>query len=245
MWLVLLCVLRVALGSETCQNYPATVQPGSFRVGNWFDQVRVYSGNHDYVSQFHPSEIVSMFLAKYHTNCGYFELKTLSTNAFEFNMGHYVARFCEHFYPLRAVITRNYSDLTCNISLERSHCKSYVNLTGAVNKINVLMTDYSSFMILHQCIENRNYIMMLTENKRIHHLEDKIGVNGILIDVMRDFGIVIDNRTFWWPTTDKCDEYNNAGIIHEKCLFFFSTISFQFKASQSQSHCEVTTETFF
>lgn len=219
MWLVLLYALRVAHGSETCQNYPNGVQLSSFRrfrEGDWFDQVRVYSGSHDYVSQFHPNDTVSMFLAKYHTNCGYFELKTLSADAFEFNKGHYVARFREHFYPFRSVITRNYSDLSCRISLERSRCKSYVNLTGAVYKINVLMTDYSSYMILHQCIDNKNYIMMLTEKKRIH-LKDKIGLNDILIDIMTDYKIHIDNQTFWWPTTDKCHEYN-LGMVHKTCL---------------------------
>lgn len=206
MWLFLLYASRVAHGSETCQNYPTSVQPGSFREGDWFDQVRVYSGGHDYVSQFYPKEVVSMFLVKYHTNCGYFELKSLSKDAFVFNKGHYVPRFREHFYPFRAVIKRNYSNLTCSISLERSHCKSYIDLTGAVHEINVLLTDYASFIILHQCIDNKNYIMMLTEKKRLL-FEEMIGINDILIDVMNEFEIVIDNRTFWWPTSDKCDEY--------------------------------------
>lgn len=205
-WLLLLLFASSAKAVETCQNYPTTIRPNMFQEGDWLEQVRVYSGSHDYVSQFHPSDTVSMFLAKYNTNCGYFELKVLNTNAFELNKGYYVPRFREHFYPSRFEIERNYSSLKCSVSLEKRHCEFYVGLTKAAERINILLTDYSSFMIIHQCVDDRNYLMLLTKKKKQKLLiREKVGIENTLIDVMQQHEIDIENRTFWWPTVDNCD----------------------------------------
>lgn len=201
----LLLQLGATYGAERCQNYQTSLQPSLFREGEWFDQVRVYSGNHDYVSQFHPKSTVSMFLAKYNTNCGYFESKVLSdSNAFELYKGYYEARFQERFYPFRVEIKRNNSALTCKIELERRHCEFYGDLTRAVHEINILYTDYSTLIIIHQCVENRNHIMLLTAKQKLL-IREKVQIEKKLIGLMDEHNIEIENRTFWWPTTDSCD----------------------------------------
>ena len=204
-WLLLLHA-RTAYGVERCQNYPTSIRPYKFREGDWFDQVRVYSGNHDYVSHFHPENTVSMFLAKYNTNCGYFESKVLSIDTLELHKGYYEPRFRERFYPFRAEIKRNASELTCNIALEKRHCEFYGGLTQTAQKINILYTDYSTLIIIHQCVDNRNYMMLLTKNKN-HKIRDKVGIEKVIIGLMDEYKIEIENQTFWWPTTDLCDRF--------------------------------------
>lgn len=205
-WLLLQLYAASANASEPCRNFPTNIRPNMFREGDWIEQVRVYSGSHDYVSQFHPADTASIFLAKHETNCGYFELKTLNTNAFELSKGYYVPRFKEHFYTSRFVIERSYSNLTCSISLDERHCEFYGELTKAAHRINILLTDYSSFMVIHQCVDDRNYMMLLAKKKRLF-IRDKIGIENTLIDVMNEYKFDIDDRKFWWPTTDNCDRY--------------------------------------
>lgn len=204
-WLLLLLLSAVAAsGAENCQNFEANIKPASLREGKWFDQVRIYSGNQDYVSRSHPDDVVSMFLAKYRTNCGYFELVQRS-NSVELYKGHDVPRFDSKFFTFKAQISQVDRRLQCKILLDQRECKSYGNLTRTVTDINMLSTDYSSFMIIHQCIEDRNYLMLQTKQPHLSE-RDRIRLGNFVIDVMNERRIVIENETFWWPTTDSCDK---------------------------------------
>jgi hypothetical protein len=203
LWLLML-QLKTVLGEETCRNYPTQVVPTMFREGDWFDQVRVYSGSHDYVSEFHPSETVSLFMAKYYTNCGYFELKIPQGNAIDLYKGYYVPRFREHFYPFKARIERNIDELKCEMYLERSQCEHFGHLNETVRYVNILFTDYTSYIILHQCINGRNYLMLLTRNKRLL-LTEKNGIEATMIDVMNKYGIELESPMFSWAETNFCD----------------------------------------
>lgn len=190
------------------------------------EQLRVYPQSDEYVSGYHPEGVVSMFLAKYKTNCGYFELKVRSLNAFELYKGYYVSRIDEHFYPFKATISRNYSDLQVTLMLERSHCEWYSDLKIAVKQINILRTDYNSFMIIHQCVDNKNYLMLLTKKRTL--IQDKIGIETAMIDVMKDYGIVIENITFFWSTDDVCERH-----LRDISEYFYRKIYFD----RNQSKC--------
>lgn len=203
--LILLYAASIS-SSESCRNYPGRIRPKSFREGDWIDQVRVYSGSSDFVSQHHPRDAASMFLAKWHTNCGHFELKIDSDDRIELFKGYYAERFQEHFYTFATTIARADNDaLKCTMRLEKLHCDNYADLKTAVENVNVLNTDYSSFMVLHQCVDNRNYLMLLTKSGKFD-VEDRSDVEKLLVDIMRDYEIVIENRTFWWPTPASCDK---------------------------------------
>lgn len=204
--LLLLAAAAFVQSAEICQSYPTSIRPKLFRQGDWIDQLRIFSGNSDYVSQFHPNETVSLFLAKYRTNCGFWDLKALADDEFELSKGYYAPRFREHFYPFQVKIKRSSNDLKCDFYLEQLHCEQYEDLTAVVEKVNVLRTDYSSFMIIHQCIDNRHYLMLLTKNKKFL-VREKVELEQVVMDVMRDFNIEIANQTFWWPTTGMCDKY--------------------------------------
>lgn len=202
----LLLTFAASVHSEKCQNYLTSIRPNLFREGDWIDQLRIFSGNSDYVSQFHPNETVSLFLAKYKTNCGIWDLRALTDDEFEFSKGYYERRFREHFYPFQVKIKRNSSYLKSEFFLEQRHCEYYVDLTAVVEDVNILRTDYSSFIIIHQCIDSRNYLMLLTRKTTLL-VSEKIEFEQIVTDVMTDFKIAIENQTFWWPTTVECDKY--------------------------------------
>lgn len=203
LWLLLL-QFKTVHGEESCRNYPAKIIPSMFREGDWFDQLRVYSGTQEYVSENHPIETVSLFLAKYNTNCGYYELKTPRPNVIELYKGYYVPRFREHFYPFKAKIERNYDELKCEMFLERSQCEHFTSLNETVRYVNILLTDYTSFIVLHQCVDGRNYIMLLTRRKRLF-LSEKHGIEATMIDVMKENGIEIEKPMFSWVETNFCD----------------------------------------
>lgn len=205
-WLLLLTAATAAFGDESCHNYPTRIWPERFRSGDWIDQVRIYPGEGDYVSSLHAGDTVSMFQTVFATNCGYYELKALSREAFVLYKGYYASRFEEHFYPFKAVIRRNYSSLNCVMMLERSVCKSYTKLRQTSHGIDILLTDYESFMIIHQCVNHRSIIMALTKTKS-YSARDKTRIERVLIDVMKDYGIVIENQTFVWSTSDFCDRH--------------------------------------
>lgn len=207
--LCLLALLYAASinGNESCRNYPGRMRPKSFREGDWIDQVRVFSGSSDYVSHHHPKDTVSMFFAKWHTNCGHFELKIDSDDSIELSKGYYAPRFKEHFYTFATTITRvDNNELKCGMRLERLQCDTYADLKTAIGSVNILNTDYSSFLLLHQCVDSRNYLMLLTKAGKFD-AADRRDVEKILVDIMRDYGIVIENLTFWWPTQGLCDKY--------------------------------------
>lgn len=191
---------------ETCQmSYPTSIRPKLFREGDWIDQLRVFSGNSDYVSQLHPNETVSLFLAMFKTNCGFWDMKTLGDDEFELSKGYYVPRFREHFYPFQVKIKRNSGDsLKIDFFLEKLLCDDYERLTAVVEEVNILRTDYSSYIVIHQCIDG-NYLMLLTKKEKMFASERK-EIERFLIGVMQDFKIEIENRTFWWPTIDMCDK---------------------------------------
>lgn len=203
--LILLYAASINAG-ESCRNYPTRIRTKSFREGDWIDQVRVYSGSSEFVSDRHPRDTVSMFLAKWHTNCGHFELKIDSDDKIELFKGYYASRFQEHFYTFATTIARvDNNALKCTMRLEKLHCDNYADLKTAIEAVNVLNTDYSSYMVLHQCVNSRNYLMLLTKSGKFDE-EDESGVEKLLVDIMRDYEIVIENQTFWWPTPDSCDK---------------------------------------
>lgn len=193
-------------GGETCKNHPTTIVPSFFREGDWFDQLRVYSGTNEYVSEYHPNDTVSLFNAKYKTNCGYYELKVARLNAIELYKGYYVPRFKEHFYPFKATIERVYDELKCEMFLERSQCEHFKGLNETIHNVNILFTDYTSYMILHQCVDDRNYIMLLTRKKRLF-LSEKNGLEATMIDVMKEYDIKIEKPMFSWAETNFCDRH--------------------------------------
>lgn len=203
LWLLML-QLKAVYGTETCRNYPTKIVPSMFREGDWFDQLQVYSGTDEYVSEHHPKYTVSLFIAKFNTNCGYYELKSPRINAIDLYKGYYVPRFREHFYPFKATIERNYDELKCEMYLERTQCEHFENLNKTIVHVNILFTDYSSYMILHQCIDERNYLMLLTRKKRLS-LSEKCGIEATMIDVMKEYGIEIENPMFSWTETNFCD----------------------------------------
>lgn len=207
-----LCFAAVCATNETCHNYPTAIRPHSFREGEWIDQVRVYSGSGEFVSKFHPSNTVSMFMAKYRTNCGFYELNVLSKDSFELYKGYYASRFREYFFPFKAEFSRIGNGLTCKLSLEQRECDHYGDLNQNVSDVNVLYTDYKNLMVIHQCVEMRNYLMLLTRNDRFT-VEDKAEIQKVLVDIMQDYKIFIENQTFWWPTKDLCAEYLNDFMI--------------------------------
>lgn len=145
-----------------------------------------------------------MFLAKYNTNCGYYELKASKLSAIDLYKGYYVPRFREHFYPFKASIERNYDKLEVSMFLERSQCEHFGILNETVNSINILFTDYTSYMILHQCVGKWNYLMLLTQKKRLL-LSEKYGIESTMIDVMKEYSINIENPRFLWVETNLCD----------------------------------------
>lgn len=206
-WLLLLFVGSVtASGAETCQSYRTRIKTSRFREGKWFDQVRIYSGHQDYVSQHHPDDVASMFLAKYKTNCGFFELERHSDGAIELFKGYDVPRFDAQFFTFKAQISRiDGGGFRCKMFLDQRECRNYGNLSRTITVINILSTDYSTFMIIHQCIEGRHYLMVLTKQQQLRQ-QEKIRLGNFMIDVMKERAIVIDNETFWWPTTDLCDK---------------------------------------
>lgn len=212
-WFLLLLLSAVAAsGAENCQNFETNIKLGSLREGMWFDQVRIYSGRRDYVSHNHPDDVVSMFLAKYRTNCGYFELNQHAEYV-ELFKGHDVPRFDTRFFTFKVQISQVDAGLQCKMLLAQRECKSYVNLTSAVTDINILSTDYTSYMIIHQCVGDRNYLMVQTKRTDLSERE-RIRIGNFVIDVMKERRIVIDNETFWWPTTASCDKYANFHSIH-------------------------------
>lgn len=147
-----------------------------------------------------------MFLAKFNTNCGYFELQRSGIGSFEMYKGYYAPRFKEHFYPFKVKIEMNYDQLYSHMFLEKSQCEHYGHLNQTVRKIDILETDYSSFILIHQCVENLNYLMLLTKSKR-YRLSEKYNIEAAMIDVMRKYGIEIENRMFSWVETNFCDRH--------------------------------------
>lgn len=214
----LLFIAQTCLANETCQNFPTTIRPKSFREGEWIDQVRVYSA-----SQSHPKSTVSLFLAHYQTYCGFYELTVLSADSFVLYKGYYASRFYEHFYPFKAQITRSRDELNCKISLEQRECEYYRDLKRAVTDVNILYTDYKSMMIIHQCVDSRNYLMLVTRNDHFTD-EDKAGIEKVLVDIMQDYKILIENQTFWWPTRDLCAEYLVDSLIPQQLIDWFTLI---------------------
>jgi hypothetical protein len=203
LWLLML-QLGAALGNRTCRNYPTKVFPGLFREGEWLDQVRVYPGPGEYVSDKHPKETVSMFLANFNSNCGYFELVISKPHEFDLVKGYFVRRFSERFYTFKVTIGLNYGYLDSDMFLDRSQCEHFGHLNESIGKIDILETDYSSFMIIHQCINGLDYLMLLTARKR-YMLSEKHEIEAMLIDVMEKYGIEIENRMFSWVETTFCD----------------------------------------
>lgn len=205
---------------EKCIKMSTIVKPSKFRDGEWFDQMRIYSGDGEYVSNYHPNDTVSLFLAKFHTNCGYYELNVLNRDTIVLNKGYYILRFNDHFYAFAAKITRKGKYLNCNYSLEQRHCQSYIDLNEKINDINILETDYNNLIYIHQCIDNRNYIMVLSKYE-IMTIKDKIAMEKHVYELMMENDIKIVNQSIWWPEDDQCRKHIKYihPIFYRKVVF--------------------------
>ncbi|CAO1319362.1 unnamed protein product [Diamesa serratosioi] len=198
----------------------STVKPNDFREGDWFDQMRIYSGNGEFVSDYHPNDTVSLFLAKFHTNCGYYELKVLNRDSMQLNKGYFVLRFNDHFYTFAAKISRKGKYLNCDYGLEQRHCKSYIDLNEKIKDINILETDYRNFIYIHQCIDNRNYIMVLAKHQKMT-IKKKIAMENHVNELMMENEITIDNQSIWWPEEEQCRKHfkHIHPIFYRKVIF--------------------------
>lgn len=192
----------VAANGEQCRNYSAiNIWPSLFRAGNWYDQVHIYANNAQ------ASETASLFMTRFSTNCGFYELKVKSVDTIELYKGYYVERFDEHFYPFMTRISRYGQQLWSSMYLERQFCSDYGNITKIANRVSILMTDYSSFMVLHQCIETINHIMLLTQARRQYDNDNRVDFERLIEEIMTQFEIQIDNGTFVWPTRSFCQHH--------------------------------------
>lgn len=221
MKLALVLVLNCALVCcEKCIKMSTVVKPHKFREGEWFDQMRIYSGNGEFVSDYHPNGTVSLFLAKFHTNCGYYELKVLNQDTVQLNKGYYILRFNDHFYTFAAKISRKGKYLNCDYCLEQRHCERYIDLNEKIKDINILETDYSNLIYIHQCIDNRNYIMVLAKHKKMT-IRDKIAMEKHVHELMMENEIKIDNQSIWWPEEEQCHKHIKYihPIFYRKVIF--------------------------
>lgn len=213
---------------ETCRNYETFLLPSRFREGYWHDQLRVFSGEGKFVSPYHPNETVSLFLAKFFTNCGYFELKIQSEVNFQMYKGFPVPRFNDHFMPFFVNVIQTRTGTECRIHLERNHCEMYKTLNETIARLNILETDYRSYMFIHQCIHERNYIMLLTRKQRLLYRE-RVGIQEYVVhQLMKKYEIDIENSTFWWPVQDFCHKY-----IYELYPLFYRRMVFD----RNQTEC--------
>ncbi|CRK93635.1 CLUMA_CG007165, isoform A [Clunio marinus] len=209
----LLILGGVSLGSEMCRNYPTTYSPGKFREGKWMEQLRIHSGKQHHFNELPPNDTVSLFNAKYKTYCGFYELQTLSKKAFQLNKGYFIPRFDHHFFPFQALIIKEANQIKCKMVLESSICDEYATMTKVIEAIDILYTDYTTFMIIHQCIDDDDYIMFLTESENLYVPEnDKVDVERLLIDILKGYEIEMKNQTFTWRTAKLCESH--VKLIH-------------------------------
>ena len=205
LWFLVLQI-KAVLGNATCCNHLTRFVPSLFREGDWFEQVRVYPGPGEYVSDLHPKETVSMFAAKYNTNCGYFELEISRVDTIELFKGYYVPRFQERYYPFKVTIQWSHSgSLASKMYLEKSQCEHFTSLNSTIRQVDILETDYSSYIIIHQCVRGHDYLMLLTKKKQ-YEFSEKHNVETSLIGIMTAYGITIENQKFSWVETTFCDK---------------------------------------
>jgi len=184
---------------ESCANITTNIiWPSLFREGIWYDQLRIYSAPLRF-------DITSLFATRFETKCGYYELKGKSKMGFDLYKGYYAERFEEYFYPFMARVNANYDNISCRIFLDRKFCDYYAKKERVAHQINILSTDYSSYMILHQCIDGNNCVMLLTQNENyITESDDKIGIEQAIVNIITQHNLGIENRIFIWSAKNVC-----------------------------------------
>lgn len=199
LFIQILFIFILTVHCENCSNIQTDIiWPSLFREGIWYDQIHIYSNAS-------PLDSVSLFATTFHTNCGYYDLKAKSMDTLEMYKGFYIERFDEHLFTFMVNIEAAYKHILLNIFLEKKLCDLYENIKLASQEVNILMTDYVSFMILHQCINDENYVMVLTKNEDyISENDDKIGIEHAIVDIIMQYNITIPNRKFIWSSKNFC-----------------------------------------
>lgn len=181
---------------EHCESINAAeYRPLWFREGIWYDQLHIHS------TESMPGTTASLFATNIPTNCGYYDLKVNPRIGMEFYKGYYAERFDDHFFPFMARIV---SQNSIQMYLERRLCDHYEKINQMATTVDILLTDYQSFMILHQCIGNESYVMLLTHNKQFIGETNKIGIEHAIADIITQYNISLHNRMFIWSTRNGC-----------------------------------------
>lgn len=102
---LLLCTSAV----NDCQNYPTSIRAGSAK-GSWSTKSHLCCDK-----SVHSNDTASLFLTKYRTNCGFYDLNGLSHSLqFRDEQGILCASILRTLYPFRVTIKRNYSNSNWN-----------------------------------------------------------------------------------------------------------------------------------
>lgn len=184
---------------ESCANITTDIiWPSLFREGIWYDQLRIYSAPPIF-------DTTSLFATRFETKCGFYELQSKSKMGFDLYKGYYTERFDEYFYPFMARVKANYDNISYSIFVERKFCDYYANSKRVAHQMNILSTDYASYVILHQCIDGNNCVMLLTQNENyITENDDKIGIEQAIVNIITQHNLGIENRIFVWSTKNDC-----------------------------------------
>lgn len=94
-----------------------------------------YSGSQGYLRSFHLNNTVSMFHAKYKTNCEHCEWKAPSSDALQSNKRVYVRRFTENFSSVQGEIERIQNKILLKCSERELHANLYKMYSASYKSI--------------------------------------------------------------------------------------------------------------